>query len=162
MFKGENISSTIREDFQIKFLKRKQVKISKKTTKSCSKYPNEKPLSSMSCKSLTNLLEPSVTAESNSKINGSKWNWSTPQLNRKAYSEEKMYDRRKSSEWTKLRNTLEFIQKSRENMNSSHIDERSEKEPHVQHYTSLTFLGQLYNVEIETDEKGEEKNDVFG
>ena len=164
MFKGENTSSTFREDFRIKFLKRKQMKISKKTTKSCSQYPNEKPISHVFCKSLTNLLEPSPTAESSRKSNSSKpnWTWSTPQLHRKAFSEEKVYERRKSSEWTKIKNTLEFIHKSRETCSTLHIAETTEKESVIRPFMSLSFLGQLYDVEIETDEKGEENLEVFG
>ena len=158
MFKGENTSSTFRDDFCIKFLKRKQMKISKKATKSCSQYPNEKPISHVFCKSLTNLLEPSPTAESGRKSNSSKpnWTWSTPQLHRKAFSEEKVYERRKSSEWTKLKNTLEFIQKSRETCSTPHIAETTEQEPMIRHLMSLSFLGQLYDVKIEKDVLGEE------
>ena len=139
-------------------MKSKQAKISMKT--GCSKYTVEKSMNNFACKSLSNLIEP---AEPTRKMNSSKpsWTWSTPQLCRKTYSKERIYERRKSSEWTKIRNTLEFIQRSRETASVSHIDEDFEKDQLIRHFTSLTFLGQLYDVEIESDQQNQTDDDIF-
>ena len=129
-----------------------KLKTSKKANKSFSKYHNETTLSSFPSKSLTSLLNSPAQTKKSPKSN---WNWSTPQLNRKAFFESNIYERRKSSEWTKLRNTLEFIKKSRETLNlpDEEIDENSEKGIQSRNNTSLTFLGQLYDLEIATDEE---------
>ena len=72
------------------------------------------------------------------------WGWRTPQLKRKAISQERLHERRRSSEWTKLRHTLEFIHKSRE-----HINEELDEAENIRPYQSLTFLGQLYDINLD-------------
>merc|ERR1712002_889623 len=145
MIKGVNAPNTLQEDFRIKFMKKKQEKISQKSGKT---HINSLK-SNFPCKSLTNLTEPSKKIPL--------WTWSTPQLHRKTNSKDRLHDRRKSSEWTKLRNSLEFISRSREALSVSKSVDDSEKEPTIKNYSSLTFLGQLYDVPFESEKKGFEE-----
>ena len=60
---------------------------------------------------------------------------------------------------------MEFIQKSRETLQSQDTEESIEEDFCSQNCTSLTFLGQLYDVEISSDEEVagmSEADDVFG
>ena len=86
-----------------------------------------------------------------------RWKWSTPQLNTKKTLEEKKYDmnRRRSSEWTKLRNTLEFIQKSRECLNFSMEEMECCRDLR---FCKLIFLGQIYDVDIIDDQSSDEES----
>ena len=60
---------------------------------------------------------------------------------------------------------LDKFKKSREALLSQNTYESLEEDFSCQHYTSLTFLGQIYDVEIASDEEAEwisETDDVFG
>ena len=144
MLKGIS-SSIVQEDFRIRFMKKKQAKTSQKSGKN-----QEKTLrNNFSCISLTNLSE-SKTNQLDCGKKMTQWSWSTPQLNKR----DKLAERRKSSEWSKLRNSLEFISRSREALcvSSSKVLEDTQYTdcPH----SSLTFLGQLYDVPIENEKHG--------
>ena len=122
------------DDFEISFFKRKQGKISKNKTKSCSTSTNtsEKTVGSYPCKSLTSLSEVPEQLKTNHKnLFKSKWNWSTPQLDKKAALEDKIYERKKNSEWTNLKSMYEFLKKSREallSQNTEHSDRDNQEE----------------------------------
>ena len=152
-------------NFDISFFKRKQTKISKKPTMSCSAYPCEKTVDSFPSKSLTSLLEAPGQKSSQKNSFKSRWNRSTSQLDKKSSLEDKTYERIKSSNWTNLKIMMEFIQKSRETLQSQDTEESIEEDFCSQTFTSLTFLGQLYDVEISSDEEVagmSEADDVFG
>ena len=153
-------------NFDISFFKRKQTKISKKATMSCSAYPSEKAIACFPSKSLTSLLEAQGQQKSRQEnVFKSRWNWSTSQLDKQSSLEDKTYERIKSSNWTNLKIMMEFIQKSRETLQSQDTEESIEEDFCSQNYTSLTFLGQLYDVEISSDEEVagvSEADDVFG
>ena len=57
----------------------------------------------------------------------------------------------RSSEWTKIRHSLEFIRKSKEIINSKKISDEAQNVG-TRKYGSLTFLGQVY---------GDADEDVF-
>ena len=153
MFKKDLASS---EDSPFRFLKQKQVKVSKKNVLTSSKI-SVKKLGKSLCR--LDEIEPPDKESLNSgrpagsmkalnilKFPTTRYNlgWRTPQLKRKAISQERLHERRRSSEWTKLRLTLEFIHKSRE-----HINEELDEAENIRPYKSLTFLGQFYDINLD-------------
>ena len=145
------------ESVPSRFQKQKQSKVSRKTSQSSCKIPwkklgkslcraeeienpaNENVSTIRPTKSINalNILSPAITKKD--------FKWYTPQLKRKAISKEKSNGSRRTSQWTKLRLTLEFIRKSREQVNEEEDKNLTDIEP----YKSLSFLGHLYNVGLE-------------
>ena len=143
-------SSIVQEDFRIRFMKKKQAKKSQKSGKN-----QEKTLrNNFSFISLTNLSE-SKTNQLDCGKKMTQLTWSSPQLNRR----DKLAKRWKSSEWSKLRNSLEFISRSREVLCVSNSKVVEDTQFTDCPYSSLTFLGQLYDVPIENEKHGVQ--DIF-
>ena len=72
--------------------------------------------------------------------------WSSPQLWRKNRDtqDKKQRERRTSSQWTKIRHSLDFIRKSNEIQKYKKIHDDSQEDEKRKKSNSLTFLGQLY------------------
>ena len=83
--------------------------------------------------------------------------WSSPQLGRKNADTlaRQLVGRRKSSEWTKIRHSLDFIRRSKEIVKHKKTNDDHQEDEKSKKSKSLTFLGQVYR-----DSLGEEE-EVF-
>ena len=146
MFKSNikySVSSKLRESYFSPVCRRKMRRYKESVSSS---LPDSMSMSmssslSTSSKSLTKMT-------SQEEVKDESWGrclWSSPKLRQNTL---KLTNGQKesgtSSEWTKIRLSLEFIRKSKEVINSKKISDESQNAKTRRYGGSLTFIGQVY------------------
>ena len=145
MFKSTRKASTpprLSGSFLSPVCRRKMKRYKEAVSSTFSSLSSECSFSNRSCRNLDSKTSESQTENKKKTPTWAKRWWSTPNLGKSNEETQTRYlgGRRESSEWTKIRHTLEFIRKSKEMLK----DKKRYGKEEDRKTQSLIFLGQVY------------------